>query len=238
MQARLAPGHDPMGNVVPNWDLPTLAGAGALRSTTNDMLTFLAANLDSTGKPLGAVLHRTHAALRPTTIPNMQIGLNWHIASRNGSTVVWHNGGTGGYRTFIGLDQSRRLAVVVLTNSGGAGGDDIGFHILVPSSPLATLPPAPKARTAITLDTTMLDHYLGAYELAPGVILTVTRDGSQLFVQLTGQEKIAAFAESEGEFFLKIVDAQLSFVKDSTGAIGSAVLHQNGANQTMKRMNK
>jgi len=60
MKSRLAPGHSASGDVVANWDLPTLAGAGALRSTVNDMLKFLAANLDSTSAPLGRVLATTH----------------------------------------------------------------------------------------------------------------------------------------------------------------------------------
>ena len=52
-------------------------------------------------------------------------------------TIVWHNGGTGGYRTFIGLVPSKQLAVVVMTNSAGEGADDIGMHLLDSSFPLA-----------------------------------------------------------------------------------------------------
>ena len=47
LQSRLARGHDDAGKTVANWDMPTLAGAGALRSTANDLLRFLAANLES-----------------------------------------------------------------------------------------------------------------------------------------------------------------------------------------------
>src|SRR6185295_18836852 len=45
MKAHLTPGHDEQGHVVANWDMPTLAGAGAIRSTSNDMLKFVDANL-------------------------------------------------------------------------------------------------------------------------------------------------------------------------------------------------
>src|SRR2546425_8318064 len=55
LRARLAPGHDGDGHVVPNWDLPTLAGAGALRSTAADLMTFLVANLDSAATPLSQI---------------------------------------------------------------------------------------------------------------------------------------------------------------------------------------
>ena len=52
MRSRLAPGHDAAGQAVPNWDLSVLAGAGGLRSNVNDLLTFLAANLDTRRGPL------------------------------------------------------------------------------------------------------------------------------------------------------------------------------------------
>jgi CubicO group peptidase (beta-lactamase class C family) len=75
LRSRLAPGHDAEGNVVANWDLPTLAGAGALRSTARDMLIFLAANLDSMATPLSRTLRQTHAARHSTNNPDLQIGL-------------------------------------------------------------------------------------------------------------------------------------------------------------------
>jgi serine-type D-Ala-D-Ala carboxypeptidase/endopeptidase len=76
MQKRLAPGHGADGKVVANWDLPTLAGAGALRSTVNDMLTYIRANADSTSKPLGATLATTHVERHAGGSPNITLGLN------------------------------------------------------------------------------------------------------------------------------------------------------------------
>src|SRR5256884_2115294 len=96
-----AGGHNAALETVENWDLPTLAGAGALRSTANDLLNFLAANLDSTSTPLGRVLAMTHFARRDVNDGQMRIGLNWHILNAFGHPIVWHNGGTGGYRSFI-----------------------------------------------------------------------------------------------------------------------------------------
>jgi CubicO group peptidase (beta-lactamase class C family) len=72
----------------------------------------------------------------PLKMTNTAIGLNWIIQHTGTNTIVWHNGGTGGYRTFLGLDPSSKTAVVVMTNSGGAGADDIGMHLLNPAIPL------------------------------------------------------------------------------------------------------
>ena len=133
-RARLAPGHNARGDTVPNWDLPTLAGAGALRSTAADMLRFLAAHLRG-DDGIGARIVTATQARRAAGSANMDIGLGWHILRRPDRTLVWHNGGTGGYRTFAGFDAGRGIAVVVLTNSA-VSADDIGFHLLDPSMSL------------------------------------------------------------------------------------------------------
>lgn len=227
LRARLAPGHDNEGHVVPNWDLPTLAGAGALRSTVGDMLTFLAANLDSSANPLARALRQTHVSRRGAGSATMTIGLGWHILARpEGPSIVWHNGGTGGYRSFAGFDEVRRVGVVVLTNAN-IGADDIGFHLLDLTFPLQT---PPKARTAVAVDSTILDRYVGEYELVPTFHIVVTRAGAGLFIQATGQPKFPIFAESQTEFFFKAVDAQISFSGDGM------VLHQNGQNLAGKKI--
>ncbi len=219
MRARLAPGHDGEGHVVPNWDLPTLAGAGALRSTAKDLLAFLVANLDSTATPLSRTLQQTRVERQPTNDPNLKIGLAWHVLSRPAGKIVWHNGGTGGYRSFIGFDPVRRIGVVVLCNNGNENVDDIGFHLLDETFPLKSPPPR---RTEVALDSMVLARYVGEYELTPAFHIVVTREAAQLFVQATAQPQFAIFAESDSTFFLKAVDAQVTFRADGL------VLHQNG----------
>ena len=143
MKQHLALGHDARGTVVANWDIPTLAGAGAIRSTAADMLKFLDANLHPERGDIGKALAFAQQERAPAG-PNAGIGLNWIIRHTGGRTIVWHNGGTGGYRTFAGFEPSRKIGVVVLTNSGGAGADDIGFHLLDPELPLAPRPAPPR----------------------------------------------------------------------------------------------
>jgi bla regulator protein BlaR1 len=86
------------------------------------------------------------------------------------------------------------------------------------------------APVAIVLDLSMLDGYAGDYQMSSSAVLTVTREGNQLFAQLTGQPKAEIFAQSEHEFFYKIVDAQISFESDAQGRTTGLVLHQHGAN--------
>ena len=232
MRARLAPGHGDADTVVGNWDLPTLAGAGALRSTARDMVRFLAANLDSSLGPAARALAVAHVPLRDTDSQRMRIGLGWITLTPFDIPLVWHNGQTGGYHTFIGFDPARSRGVVALANSS-KNIDDIGLHLLDARVPLGA---PPKARTEIRINPALLDAYVGVYELAPSFTLTVSREGNSLFGQATGQSKFQLFPETETDFFWKVVDAQLSFVKDASGKVNQIVLHQGGANIPGKRV--
>jgi hypothetical protein len=117
--------------------------------------------------------------------------------------------------------------VVVLRNTS-FDNDDLGRHILESQYPAAKFS-APKQRTEITLDPKILETYTGEYELAPGTGLKITHEGTHLFAQTTGGPKLELFAEKENEFFLKAVDAQVTFTNDTL------ILHQNGMNQTARK---
>ena len=233
MRARLAIGHGANLNAVPNWDIAVLAGAGGLRSSANDMLTFLAANLGYIKTPLAPAMEAELSIRRPAGGPDMQIAYNWFIQTKDGKSIVWHNGGTGGYRTYMGFDPKNRTGVVVLSNIASATGpDDIGKHLLDASYPL------PKEHMEISVDAKTFDKYVGSYELAPNAIITMTREGDQMFTQLTGQPKFPVFPEGEGKFFLKVVDAQLSFDTDAKGNVTQVVLHQGGRDQVAQRLDE
>jgi serine-type D-Ala-D-Ala carboxypeptidase/endopeptidase len=139
-RALVVAGHNAQGDTVPPWHLPTLAGAGALRSTTVDMLRFASAAVRDT-TPLGASIRLAMQPRVQTGNPSSMIGLGWHRLDSNGDTLVLHNGGTGGFRTFLGIGAADGRAVVLLTNSGGGGSDDIALHLLDPRRPLARRQP-------------------------------------------------------------------------------------------------
>ncbi len=230
---RLATGHNAALAPVKNWDLDAIAGAGALRSTANDMLKFLAANAGLVDTPLKPAMLRMRSLRRPTGMPDVDIMMAWHTFSREGSEMFWHNGGTGGYRSFAGFDPVKKTAVVVLCNSS-FDIDDIGRHILNPAFPAASFTP-PKQRTEIALEATVLAEHAGEYTLAPTFAILITADGQHLYAQATGQPRFELFAEKKDEFFLKVVDAQISFVRDDAGKVTHLVLHQNGLNQKAPR---
>lgn len=114
---RLAPGHAD-GLRTRNWSLATLAGAGALKSTADDVLRWLEANLGEAPDGLGKILAVTHEKRSSAGGPAWA-GLGWHVSPLGRRTMIWHNGGTGGYRSFCGFVPETKTAVVVLANSTG-----------------------------------------------------------------------------------------------------------------------
>jgi len=121
--ARLAPGHNPQGKIVPNWDMDALAGCGAIRSDAHDLLTLVSANLQTNRAPIYQAL----AEARQYHFKEFSggVGLGWQIAEPvDGRVVYWHNGGTGGYCSFVSFDPRHRVGVVILSNYGDAFAGD------------------------------------------------------------------------------------------------------------------
>ena len=185
--------------------------------------------LESSLAPAITATHEAQAIGRPD---GGKIALGWQIDESFGR-ILWHNGGTGGYRSFIGFDPQRRFGVVVLSNSA-ISVDDIGLHILDSRYPLGKIQPKGD-RKEVALDSKITDAYVGNYALNPGFVIRVTKEGGRVFVQATGQQKIEAFAERPADFFLKAVDAQISFTRDAIGNVDALILHQNGIDQIGKR---
>jgi hypothetical protein len=338
MKKHLALPHS-RGLEVSNWDIPTLAGAGAIRSSTSDMLKYVAANLGFTKTELSEAMQMTHKVRHDK---GGRVGLGWHISNGAEGDVIWHNGGTGGYRAFAGFVKATKKGVVVLTNSD-IGADDIGFYMLNSAAKLQHLKPhvavelrkhidqhgaeglekrfneikqasaddydfdemeinalgyyylgqkntdaalvifkintleypqssnvwdsygealMEKGQTAdaiinykkslelnpgntnavkmlekmgvhmepkaVQVSEDILQSYLGTYSLSPNFEIVVTREGSQLFGQATGQGRFEMFPKNDTEFYLKVVDAQIHFNKNDAGEVVSLTLYQGG----------
>jgi len=339
MKANLATGYS-MGVEIPNWDLPTLAGAGAIRSSVHNMLLFLSANMGLSKSDLKKAMELAQTP-RHDKAGGTSVGLGWHIASGKDGEVIFHNGATGGYTGFTGFVKETGIGVVVLTNSSHSV-DDIGFHLLDANSNLESIYPSlalalrqiidsegakeliekynglkekgpdtynanendinalgyyymsknqvdaalaifeinvkefPESfnvydsygealmkngqkeeaivnykkslelkpgninavemlaqmgekvkMTEIEVAESILQSYVGIYELVPGFNLEISRNTQQLFCQATGQSKFELFAASETDFYLKVLDAQIVFSTSADGII-SLTLFQSG----------
>lgn len=157
MRQRLALGHTSNGEVVANWDIPTLAGAGAVRSSVNDMLRYLSATMGLTPTPLTAAVERGRLALEAD--PKMLLG--WSVTKKYGSEILSKDGGTGGYCSFIGYDRASGLGVVVLSNSNTSV-IDVGHKIL--NRQFRLLQYVPPKELVSALDSRGYEHAVEVYE--------------------------------------------------------------------------
>jgi D-alanyl-D-alanine carboxypeptidase len=94
----------------------------------------------------------------------------------------------------------------------------------------------PPEKGAVSVDPAVLERYVGKYRLSPAMTITVTREGEHLFAQATDQPRVELFASAPTEFFLRVVDAQVTFVVEGKGPAPRLVLHQNGRNLEGKRV--
>ena len=133
-RARLATGHTAEGEPTGNWDFDALAGAGAIRSTAHDMLRFASAQLGLTESPLAAAIATSQQVHFDGE--GGRYGLGWVLQKARGGELdfIWHNGGTGGYCSFLGIVKQKQLGVVVLCNTSligrGSAADEVAGNVI------------------------------------------------------------------------------------------------------------
>ena len=221
---------EPGGPVVAGYiDMSIPFSAGGLYSTTGDLLRWEQALYG--GKLLTAV------SLRKMTTPfreNYALGLFIRKRS-NGERMFSHGGGIEGFNTWVGYIPAENVEVIVLANLNGAAPDDIAKDLIeVVDRDKVTLT---SDRRATKLPNGALDRLAGHYQFPSGAIMTVWRDGGRFLTRLPGQPAVEQFPEKKGDFFAKVVDAQIAFNTDDRGQVTSLVLHQNGKDQTATRIN-
>jgi D-alanyl-D-alanine-carboxypeptidase/D-alanyl-D-alanine-endopeptidase len=165
LTSRFAQGHNWLGYVVPSCEFQTLKGCGALRSTANDLLKYVSANLGLTASDLTPLMQTGHAVHFQSTLQAASvgggIGLAWLVVSDpQGRKIVWHGGGTPGFCTFAGFDKTRRRGVVVLSDSWDADVGVIGMVLLESEWHSDGRPKETKISSRIH------DLYVGQYQLS------------------------------------------------------------------------
>ncbi|MFN3931496.1 MAG: serine hydrolase [Brevundimonas sp.] len=219
---RRASGYSPTAEGFVNADYIDMSipqGAGALYSTTRDLLKW------EQGLFGGRLLRADSLTLLTTPVRN-QYAFGLIVKETDGDTTITHSGGIEGFNTYMAWDPARRMTVVVLGNLNGPGSDQVGGSLLaLARGQTVTLP---SERQAFTVAPEVLQGYVGVYDLAPTFALTVSVVDGRLMVQATGQQAFELHAESADAFFLREVDAQVTFTRDASGSVDGAVLHQGG----------
>jgi CubicO group peptidase (beta-lactamase class C family) len=208
-------------------DMSVPFAAGALASTVDDVAKWAAAN--DAQKLVSKAAHE--ALLTPV---RHDYGYGWIIAERHGHRLISHGGGIDGFVTNLDRFPEDKLRIVVLCNRTSVAPHAVsaGLAAIVFGKPVDL----PRKRTEITVAPEILDRYVGQYQLAPGVTLDIRREGDHLVGQPSGQSPARLFAESETDFFLKVVDASVTFECDGNGPATALVVHQNGRDTKAPRI--
>ena len=201
----------------PYWDIPTLAGAGALRSNITDMTQFLAANMGLLNSPLCDLLNQCHTKQYLIGQIGDDIGLGWMISRSSNANIIWHNGGTGGFRTFLGFNPKTQNGIVVLSNSTEGWPDAFALCLLDPETYRK-----PTVNQALAQDLDYLKRFEGSYESTINqqkIELIIKVINSELLLAIPGGE-LKLLPESFGLFNLKGMASQkLQFIFDDKGNI-------------------
>jgi hypothetical protein len=201
--------------------------AGSLYSTVLDLATW------DRALKAGKLISRESMDRMFTPVKN-DYAYGWSVTDRSGRKETSHGGGINGFATDILRYPDQEVCVVVLCNvlpvNPGRVARDLGAIAFGEPYKL------PRIRTVAKVDPAIYDAYVGRYELAPDRIMTITREGDHLMAQPTGQRKLEIFPESETEFFLKVGDISVSFVKDEQGNVTHIVVDQGGRSTRAKRV--
>ena len=143
-----------------------------------------------------------------------------------GHRIISHNGAIQGFNTYLGYDADARMTVVVLGNLNGSVPDKIGADLMTLARGGTVRLASERQEIQIPAET--MATYAGVYEASPRFALTVVAVDGKLTAQATGQQPLDLFAEGPDAFFLKAVDAQITFSRNAAGEIEGLVLHQGG----------
>lgn len=114
------------------WKFGSMAGAGAIKSTTADLLKYLEAHIENSNKHFSTAVARITQPIKPITT-NMQICYGWHTLDDLKYRVFWHNGGTYGFSTFAAFEPQSKICIVLAANSTGdnAALDKMAVDLLI-----------------------------------------------------------------------------------------------------------
>ncbi len=213
-----------------DWDMSWAGGAGALYSTVGDLFLWNEALFG--GRVLNA--DSFQAATTPVSLPpnvgGMSYGYGLVMSTVKGLPVVSHSGGLDGWTSDLLRVTDQKCTVVVLanylTNRAGSAPVEISHKLVeqLLADEIKKLPPPKEDSLA---NPKRFKDYVGRYDYQTA-IMTVTIEGDALFAQLTGQEKFRIFPKARDEFFWKVTDAQVVFLRDDKGQVSAARHTQNG----------
>ena len=156
------------------------------------------------------------------------------VTSYKGKTKISHSGAWGGYRTIVHYYPEEKLGIMILSNfalidTGRTAKDIADIYLDIPLK-------AKEEKKEVKVNPDVFDQYVGRYQVTPDIFTNIIRDGDKLMIQATNEQKYQLFPESETKYFLKVVDAQITFIKDKNGKVNQYFDTRGGRTYTIKRV--
>jgi CubicO group peptidase (beta-lactamase class C family) len=215
-----------------NWDMSRAGGAGALYSTVTDLYRWNEAVFNSkvlSEKSLAAAF--TPVTLKgEKNVSDVRYGYGWFINNFRGLKEISHAGGhNSGFVTNLARYPEHNMTIAILMNCAPYRNlNPAAFTRDIAEIYLWDKMESRESYETVPVDFKLYDDYLGRYEYPGGAILDVTRENNKLFAQLTGQSRFEIFPRSPNEFFWKVVNAQITFVKNENGEVVHVIHRQGG----------
>lgn len=227
---RLAIGHDKDLEPTYTVEMKALYPSGSLRSSANDLLKYLAANLGYVDTPLKEAMLYQRSAVRVGRGSNpSEFALGWIVRRVRGHEIFYHDGGKQGYRSVIAFDPQRRLGVVVLSNARSDESMPAWSRYLLTGEPLPPPPRPYPVKKFLSIDPFTLDSYAGEYRLAKqGTMVNVVRRRDYLLVDDSSGSPDEMFAETFQDFGTRVERLQISFHVDANGKVTGLTWYPRG----------
>lgn len=214
------------------WDSTVSYAAGAIFGTTGDLYKWTQA--------IGSKSILSAASWKAALTPHLQhYGYGWYIDSLYGHKAIMHGGGIPGFSAYLCYYPGEDISVILLNNEGwfneGLANINSTLSAIVFHQPYELF----RNRSFVKLAPEVLQQYRGRYDFDKKhhVYITLENDTLQMEAPQGGLPKSPLFAQDETNFYLKIIDARIEFVKDSSGNIVELISHYNGKNEVCKRLN-
>lgn len=222
IQKRRVQGHDMIGVATPDWDFGSLFGMGDLNSSTKDLLRFASFQLNPGDGQLGEAIRLTHSP-RMDRPGGGQVGLGWHIGLAEEKSILWHNGGTGGARSFLAFDPSNQTAVVILNSDPAPFTDMLGLSLM---QILAGKPFNMEVPTVTKLTKQQLSEHCGKFQLGPDTVLSFSATESHLIVSIPGQPPFPVYPATEDKYFSVHAPLKFEFERSEINTVSGLFLIQ------------
>lgn len=160
-------------------------------------------------------------------------GFGWGIIKPG--QKIFHLGQWVGFQSMFERQMDKQRCIILLDNST-SGSNFTATYGIIKAILAGRTYALPQQYTAISLSEQQLQHCVGKYQLRPQLIMAITREGSQLYAQVTNQPKVAIYPSAPHKFFLKVADMQISFIKDTKGKVTQLIMHQQGRKIPAKKV--